>query len=183
MIIVFDAFCTLVKPSGRKRAYRHLAGDSSDRLPFLTRNVPIDVFARELGKEHLLPMIRWELEKEIAAFELYDDVGEVLQKLRAKSLKVGVCSNLAFEYGPAVRALLNQADEHVFSFEVGAAKPDPLIYQEVCMRFGVAPRQIIFIGDGRRADLAGPQAFGMQARLIDRSVGQTLGEVLRGCDL
>ncbi len=183
MIVVFDAFCTLVRPSGRLRAYRHLTEVSNGRLPFLTRNVEIDVFARELGKEHLLPLIRRELEEEIAGFQLFDDVAEVMRKLRGKGLKIGICSNLAFEYGPAIRALLDQADEHVFSFEVGAAKPDPQIYQEVCSRFGVQPRQILFIGDGRRADLAGPQAFGMQARLIDRNAGQTLVRVLRECNL
>lgn len=182
MIIVFDAFCTTIKPSSRYRGYRHLTGDGV-RRPFLTRNVPVDIFAQEMGKEHLLPLIRWELEQEIAEFQLFDDVREVLRNLRREGHKIGICSNLSFEYGAAVRSLLYQADEHIFSYEVGAAKPDPLIYREVCSRFGALPRQVLFVGDGRRADFSGPQAFGMRARLIDRAAGQTLAEVLHGLDI
>lgn len=37
---------------------------------------------------------------------------------------------------------------HVFtSFELGAMKPDPLVYTAVCSAFNVAPQQVLFIDD------------------------------------
>ncbi len=66
------------------------------------------------------------------------------------------------------------------SFEVGAAKPDPAIYSAVCAALGSQPRDVLFIGDSKRCDMRGPEAFGMQARWLDRKGRQTLVDVLGG---
>ena len=68
----------------------------------------------------------------------------------------------------------------VDSYEVGAAKPDPAIYRAACDALGSRPRDVLFIGDSKRCDLHGPQAFGMQARWLDRKGGQTLPDCLEG---
>lgn len=181
--VAFDAFGTLIAyGSTRTNPYQRLVdaanGGSVGRRPFLTRNVPIDVFAAELGLSDLMPVIRSELDEEIAGLELFGEVGEVLRELRAAGIAVAVCSNLAFEYGPAVRRLLPTLDAYVLSYEAGAAKPEPDIFQKVCDALDYRASDVLFIGDSARCDLDGPLAFGMQARQIQRERGQTLVDVL-----
>jgi HAD superfamily hydrolase (TIGR01662 family) len=177
-VIVFDAFGTLMQRAKRRvNPYaRLIPSDESKgslRNQFLTRNVSIDVFAQELGLAHLIPLLERELQHETDALTLYPDVDQTLAKLRGDGYKIAVCSNLAFEYCPAVRRLL-PGIELIFSCEAGAAKPQPEIYAEVCKRMACRQKDVIFIGDSKRADFEGPQAFGMSARLIDRAVGQSL---------
>jgi len=175
MNVVFDVFGTLLTFSGQRRnPYRHLMGRGKARLPFLTRNVPVEIFAEECGLPHLVPTIRRELKAELRALRLFDDVAPTLQALRAAGVRIGVCSNLAAEYGPAVRRLLPELDAYVLSYEVGAVKPDPAIYQVVCEALDCAPSDVLFVGDSRRADVEGPRAFGMRANIVNRLAGQTL---------
>lgn len=184
--IAFDAFGTLIQYGARRiNPYLRLVGDTSTnekggRLPFLTRNVPVEVFAEELGVGHLTHVIRRELEDELASLQLYPEVELTLRRLRATGKRIAVCSNLAYEYGPAVRRLLPSLDAHVLSFEVGAAKPEPAIYEAVCSALGKRPRDVLFVGDSKRCDFDGPQAFGMQARWLDRRGGQSLVDALKG---
>jgi len=183
--VCFDVFGTLVRYNGQRvNPYRRLVtvepGEQAERMPFLTRNIPVDVFADELGLSHLVPVIRRELDTEIAGLQLFLEVELALRKLRATGKRIAVCSNLAHEYGQVVRRLLPNFDCYVLSYEVGAAKPDPAIYAAVCESLGSRPRDVLFIGDSKRCDFRGPQAFGMQARWLDRHGGQTLMDVLKG---
>jgi HAD superfamily hydrolase (TIGR01509 family) len=179
--ICFDAFGTLVRYGERLAPYRHLLANPSQkgqrRLPFLTCDKPVAEFAQELGRGHLLPLIQTELMRELAGLTLFDDVPPVLAQARESGLKLAVCSNLAAEYGPAVRALLPEMDA-VFSYEVGVAKPNPMIYQEVCERLGCQKSSVLFIGDSLRCDVRGPLAFGMQARHLNRPAGVGLAGLL-----
>lgn len=181
--IVFDGFGTLLHYAGRRtNPYLRLVqageGEAVMRLLFLTRDVPVDVFAKELGLTYLVPQIHHELEVEISGLRLYPEVEEVIRRLRASGRHLAVCSNLAAAYGGAVHDLLRSMDRYIFSYEVGAAKPDPIIYQRVCDDLGCRPDQVLFIGDSKRCDYHGPQAFGMQARHLNRGAGQTLLDVL-----
>ena len=76
--------------------------------------------------------------------------------------------------------MLPGLDGYLLSYEVGAAKPNPVIYQAVCEALGSRPRDVLFIGDSKRCDVQGPQSFGMKARLLDRAGGETLIEALEG---
>ena len=182
--IIFDAFGTLIqRAKKRENPYARLVspGASADlRHQVLTRNVAIDVFARELGLEHLIPLLRREIEQEIAALALYPDVLQTLARLRGAGHKIAVCSNLAFDYCATVRQLLPVLDEFVFSCEVGAAKPQPQIYEQACRQLHCRPRDVLFIGDSKRADFEGPLAYGMRARLIEREGWQTLEALIGG---
>ena len=177
--VCFDVFGTLIHYAGRRvNPYRRLIV-SEARLPFLTRNVGIEVFAEELGLSALLPSLRHELEAEINGLQLFPEVEDVFKKLRSQGKKIAVCSNLAYEYGTAARALLPAVDATIFSYEVGASKPDPAIYAEVCERLKVKPKQVFFIGDSPRRDEAGPHQFGMRSALVKRKDGETLWDALR----
>ncbi len=130
--VVFDAFGTLIRHGGIQHNPYHclLNGrdmDPASRLPFLTRNVPAATFADELGLLHVMPVFRFELDEELAGLRLFDEVPTAMTKVRAAGLRLAVCSNLAFEYGVAVRQLLPDFDAHILSFEEGAVKPDSMI--------------------------------------------------------
>lgn len=179
--IALDAFGTLIQYGQRLAPYSRLVGargEGAARLPFLTRDVPVATFATELGMEHLLPEIEADLADELAGLRLFAEVPELLARARRAGLRLAVCSNLAAEYGPAVRGLLPSLDAYILSYEVGAAKPNPAIFQRVCETLDCAPGEVMFSGDSRRCDVDGPQAFGMQARHLDRRGGQSLLDVL-----
>ncbi|MCP4232290.1 MAG: HAD family hydrolase [Aestuariibacter sp.] len=183
--VCFDAFGTLIQRHGHRiNPYRHLIQRGQDgkykRLPFLTRNVGISVFAEELGLSHMLPVIQQELADEIASLRLFPEVDLTLRKLRATGKRITVCSNLAAEYGATVRQLLPNLDAYVLSYEVGAAKPDPVIYDAVCTSLKCHPRDVLFIGDSKRCDKLGPEDFGMRAKWLDRNSGLTLIDTLLG---
>lgn len=181
--VVFDAFGTLIKPVlHRVSAHRRLADmvgqkQMPDRMTIMTRPVDIETLATEVGRPDVAPFLRREIDQEVAQLCLYDDVEVLLQTLRAAGLKLGVCSNLSADYGPVVRSLLPRLDAHVLSFEVGARKPEPAIYQAACRMLRCHPRDVLFVGDSPRADLQGPVAYGMTAVLVDRSK-RTLGETV-----
>ena len=181
--IVFDAFGTLIRYTARPAPYGRLvdaAGRPVDRLACLTRDVPMATFAVELGTEASLDVMEADLAEELSGLRLFPEVADVLAKARAAGLRLAVCSNLAYEYGPAVRGLVPELDAYVFSYEVGVAKPHPTMYRLACAELGCAPAETVFVGDSKRCDFDGPQAFGMQARWLDRRGGQSLVDALKG---
>lgn len=183
MNIAFDAFGTMLHFNGRRiNPYARLLvnaqdGEKTSRQPFLTRNVPPATFAEVLGLAHLMPVIEQELAEEIAAIKPFDDVLDTLRRLQSADHRIVVCSNLAQAYGETVKRLLPGLDGYLFSYEIGAKKPDPATYQVVCDALHCWPEDMLFVGDSKRADFDGPRAFGMRAKLIDRKSGQTLAEV------
>jgi HAD superfamily hydrolase (TIGR01549 family) len=181
--VVFDAFGTLISFGGvRLNPYRHFLPSSSlelsERRPFLTRDAAPEVFARERGLEHLLPIFDQELRLELDALALFPEVLTVLRVLKERKVRVAVCSNLAKPYGAAVRSLLPQVECFVFSYEVGFAKPESEIYQALCCALAIQPPKVLVIGDSPRCDVDGPAGFGMQSALLDRRAGNTLSDVL-----
>ena len=59
-------------------------------------------------------------------------------------------------------------DAYVWSFEVGAIKPGPIIYQAACEALQVKPDEILMVGDTYDADCLGPRKLGMQALHLAR---------------
>ena len=181
--IVFDAFGTLIRYTTRPAPYGHLvdaAGRPVDRIACLTRDVPLATLAVELGVESSLDIMEADLAEELSGLRLFPEVPDVLVKARAAGLRLAVCSNLAYEYGPAVRGLLPELDAYVLSYEVGLAKPHPTMYRLACAELGCAPAETVFVGDSKRCDFDGPQAFGMQPRWLNRRGGQSLVDALAG---
>jgi putative hydrolase of the HAD superfamily len=57
----------------------------------------------------------------------------------------------------------------IVSCEVGFAKPSPVIFEHASKKTGVAPGQILHVGDSFNDDVAGARAAGCRALLIDRA--------------
>lgn len=181
--IVFDAFGTLIRYTARPAPYEHLvwpSGQPIDRHVCLTRDVPMATLAIELSVEGNLDIMEADLAEELAGLRLFPEVPEVLAKARAAGLRLAVCSNLASEYGRAVRGLVPGLDTYIFSYEVGVTKPHPTMYRLACAELGCAPAELVFVGDSKRCDFEGPQAYGMQARWLDRRGGHSLLDALKG---
>jgi putative hydrolase of the HAD superfamily len=56
----------------------------------------------------------------------------------------------------------------VYSDDVGAMKPSPLIFERAMEKFGASPETTMFIGDKIRKDIRGGNAFGLRTVLLRR---------------
>jgi HAD superfamily hydrolase (TIGR01549 family) len=178
--IAFDVFGTLIKMNRTLNPYARLlkAGHADQRRDFMTQNKSIQQFCEELGLGHMTPTIERELQAELSALSLFDDVQATLQRLRRDGKRIALCSNLAHAYGDCVKALIPGMDAYIFSYEVGAKKPEPAIYQHVCDALQCKARDVTFIGDSPRADVEGPKAFGMKSKHLNRKSGITLSDLI-----
>jgi len=92
-----------------------------------------------------------------------------LLELRKAGFKIAVYSNLARPYAAPVMALLPVTlDACIWSFEVRAIKPEPIIYSSVSDALNIAPSKILFVGDTLLADYIGPQSIGMRSVHLNR---------------
>ncbi|MEZ0358861.1 HAD family hydrolase [Mycobacterium sp. SA01] len=96
----------------------------------------------------------------------YPDTVEVLGSLRTQGLRTGIVSNIAFDIRPCFRTAGADADEFVLSFEVGAVKPDPRIFEIALQRLGVAADEAVMVGDSEENDGAARQ-LGCDFILVD----------------
>lgn len=101
-----------------------------------------------------------------ASWTPYPDTVEVLRSLREHKVKTAVVSNIAFDIRPAFQTAGAHADEFVLSFEVGAVKPDPRIFEVALDRLGVSAEDAIMIGDSEENDGAA-RALGCDFVLVD----------------
>ena len=95
------------------------------------------------------------------------DLVDTLAKLRATGLGLAVTSNTGYLTGTQMRPVLAglglRVDHHVFSDEVGHAKPAPEIFARLVADADVAPAEILHVGDNEFADVRGALAAGLHA--------------------
>lgn len=103
-----------------------------------------------------------------AAWAPYPDAVEVLGALRERGISVGVVSNIGWDLRPVFRAhgLDVFVDAYVLSFEHGVQKPDPRLFKVACDALGVAPQDVLMVGDDRRAD-GGAAELGCAVHFVD----------------
>ncbi|MFE4518510.1 HAD family hydrolase [Kitasatospora sp. NPDC056783] len=91
----------------------------------------------------------------------YPDTAAVLRALRHRGVPVAVVSNIGWDLRPVFRehGLADLVDVYVLSYEVGAQKPDPAIFEAACERLGLAPADVLMVGDDRICD-GGATALG-----------------------
>jgi len=105
-----------------------------------------------------------------AAWEVYPEVPEVLDALRARGLRLGVISNWDTRLPELLRQLdlARRLDVLAYSSAVGVEKPDSRIFRRALRELGVEPRAALHVGDSRLEDLEGAIAAGMRALLLVR---------------
>jgi putative hydrolase of the HAD superfamily len=123
-----------------------------------------------LYDRHMLP----------AAWQPYPDAAEVLRALRERGIKVGVVSNIGWDLRPVFRAhgLDRYVDVYVLSYEHGVQKPDPRLFSTACAALGAEPRDVLMVGDNRRAD-GGAAALGCEVHFVDHLPAARRPDALR----
>jgi HAD superfamily hydrolase (TIGR01509 family) len=125
-------------------------------------------FGVRIGDDELGRFLEAEHEAWAPARQMGAQTHALLDSLRERGLKLGLVSN-AFDPGWLLHrdlermGLAERLDVAVFSSEVGKRKPHPLIFERALGELGVAPERALFVGDSRRADIAGSKALGMTA--------------------
>jgi HAD superfamily hydrolase (TIGR01549 family) len=113
---------------------------------------------------------------------LYDDTVPALELLLRKKVTMIAISNCTpWEAGGIESCGLNKYLQRIYySYDIGAAKPDPVIFQYVQKSVCVSPENILHVGDSCIADVEGAKAVGWQAVLLDRD-NKSIGcdEVIR----
>lgn len=108
-------------------------------------------------------------------FHLYDDVADVMARLSADGVKVGLISNshrsldefqAHFNLGATVVAAVSSA-EH------GYMKPHPSIFRTALDQAGVAADTSVMVGDSVAHDVEGARSVGMRPVLLHRASGAT----------
>lgn len=181
-LVVFDLFGTLVQFGvmhhpfrralkwARDRGRRPLADDARQ---LMTKDYGCAQLLSSLGISppiDLLEQLSKEIREEIASLTLFEDVLPTLERLTSEGIPIAICSNLAQPYGCVIDNLLPQFNFlRCLSYEVGAIKPEPEIYQWILERSSLKPEEILFVGDTRGADFEGPMACGFNARHLVRN--------------
>jgi putative hydrolase of the HAD superfamily len=106
---------------------------------------------------------------ETGVWELYPDVIEVLEALRPR-FDLAVLSNFDARLRMILEQLgVSQFFSHVFlSSELGADKPDPLIYHRALERSRLTPDETLHVGDDPVRDWRGAEAAGLSIFPLDR---------------
>ena len=126
-------------------------------------------------------ILSWELDREVPVatmmaairFKAYPDAAPALADLRARGLRVVCVSNWDISLTEVLErcGLGDLVDAVVTSAGAGSRKPDPGIFAQALEIAGCGPRQALHVGDTAEEDVAGAEAAGIRALLLDRDGG------------
>lgn len=100
-----------------------------------------------------------------ASYHVQSDVVDLVKKVRSLGYKTCICTN---NYPTRIRLLdqkfsfLSDFDVHVFSYQVGAIKPDPKIYQTLISAVACQPEEIVY-SDDKLDNVVAAQNLGINA--------------------
>jgi putative hydrolase of the HAD superfamily len=106
-------------------------------------------------------------------FRAFNDAAPALEELRGRGLRLVCVSNWDYALPEVLDrvGLLGLLDGVVTSAAVGAAKPDPRIFEAGLRVAGCDAAEALHVGDSSEEDVAGAAAAGIQALRLDRSGG------------
>ncbi|MDF2935311.1 MAG: hypothetical protein K0Q90_684 [Paenibacillaceae bacterium] len=105
-----------------------------------------------------------------ANYRLFDDVTGTLEALRERGYRLGVISN----FSPTLKSILldkgilHYFDPVIVSTEVGLEKPNPAIFRLALAETGLAPSEVLYVGDHELNDIWSPRQVGIGAVRIKR---------------
>jgi putative hydrolase of the HAD superfamily len=105
-------------------------------------------------------------------WRLFTDAIPCLDWLRAAGFKLAAVTNASGRHQRAKLAGLGIArffDTLVIAGELGAAKPDPVIFHTACARLGVPPAETMHVGDLLDTDAIGARDAGLHGVWLARS--------------
>jgi putative hydrolase of the HAD superfamily len=102
--------------------------------------------------------------------EAYPEVPGALRELRARGLRLAICSNWDWDLAEAIDEveLTDLVDVQVSSAWAGARKPHPRIFRYTLDKLGVSADDALYVGDTWGPDVEGPRAIGMTPAYLSR---------------
>lgn len=146
------------------------------KLDFLSKSESMMSFKRgDLTEDQFWDLARQEIGIDLSnqqifeliyqAYEVNQDVVDYVKKVRSQGIKTCICTN---NFPTRINAVnkkfnfLSDFDVQVFSYEVGAVKPDPKIFQTLIEKSGVLPEEI-FYADDKEANVTAAKSLGINA--------------------
>jgi HAD superfamily hydrolase (TIGR01549 family) len=112
---------------------------------------------------------------EVPMYRAFDDVNVLLDAAQALGIRTAVATNGASDTQReklSALGLTARFDALIISAEVGAAKPDPRIFEAALAALSVEPSRAAHVGDNPGADIAGARAAGIHSFWLNRA-GET----------
>ncbi|MFI5717077.1 HAD family hydrolase [Nocardia sp. NPDC051750] len=102
------------------------------------------------------------------AWRPFPDTAAALRTVAAAGIPTAVISNIAWDIRPVfeLAGVAEHVKEFVLSYAEGAVKPDPRLFETACHRIGIAPAEVLMIGDSRAADGAAAE-IGCAVALVE----------------
>ncbi len=172
----YDLYRTLFYKMIEESRKNHREACFADVLHLLILHYAIDIAGKTTERE----ILEIYYEEVYSVRRLFPDVMPTLEGLKAAGIPMGVISNTT---NPGFIKRLEQECSGVnpyfafsiFSSEMPFRKPHPSIFEAAVGFLGLEAKDILYVGDQLRNDVAGAQNAGMQAAWINRK-GQTRGQ-------
>ncbi|GEM45493.1 HAD family hydrolase [Deinococcus cellulosilyticus] len=173
---MFDVLRAVFGEHGRNLTFEDR--DAMMRQPLELRDLP-DFLGVQVPTE-AIGRLEQQLATEVASIAPFKDATETLSRLRKAGYRVALCSNLSLSYAPPILELFDGlADVFIWSFEVGAVKPEPEIYRKLCEKLGCEAHEVLMVGDSLKSDHAGPRKAGLHGFHLLRSGEPVVPETFR----
>jgi putative hydrolase of the HAD superfamily len=156
----------------------HVEGRDTESLSLL-RDRCAAVIRDSLGLTTLDPATARAAMLDAIRFRAYPDAAPALRELRARGVRLVVASNWDCSLPDVLEqaGLAELVDGVVSSAAVGAAKPEPALFEAALEAAGSTPSGALHVGDSPSQDLAGAARAGIAAVFVDR-----VGERPAGAD-
>lgn len=159
-----------------------LAPEARDTWENILRGVPEDIVAQQaieyaqhkLHKDQLASITTQDLLNVFNYTRKYTKISNaglaLMRKAKEKGYKVYLLSNIGKEHlehhlqRKDLRVIFDIADGAVYSYEVGAIKPEPAIYQVLLNKYNLRPEECLFF-DNHQEMIDGAKAVGIDGIL------------------
>jgi putative hydrolase of the HAD superfamily len=127
----------------------------------IRRTLSLEELDHATAREAMLAALR---------FRAFPDALPLLRTLRGHGIRVVAASNWDASLAEALErtGLASHLDGSVSSAVVGAAKPDPAVFQAALDLAGCEAANAFHVGDSPQADVDGARAAGVDVALLDR---------------
>ena len=132
-------------------------------------------------------ILSWELDREVTVetmmasirFHPFPYVAPALADLRSRGIRLVCVSNWDVSLTEVLERcdLDNLLDGVVTSAGSGSRKPDPVIFSQALEIAGCSADEALHVGDTPEEDVAGADAAGIRALLLDRDGGGDIGSL------
>lgn len=146
---------------------------------YISKNDVINELSHSFKKEDIEWIINKTLEPKRPFIE---KTLSIIQQLKEKGYKLFILSNFsaeAYEIFVAQNTFFNYFDAKMFSFQVGAIKPEPEIYKKLLEKHGLIADECLFIDDMEK-NVRAAQQIGIHALIFkEECIEATLLEFIK----